>query len=618
MITIATIPARVISAMLLSGVCCALPPSEEIVSFPSHRNVVNVTKPPYNAKGDGVTDDTAALQLAINENTGHHRMLYFPSGTYLVSATLTWPKKWEGHDNWGFTWLQGESAAGSVIRLKDETFTDSKKPQSIMWCGGFGSADWFHNHVQNLTFNVGRENPGAIGLQFYSNNYGAVRDCFIVSEDGKGEVGLDLGHRDMNGPLLVRRVEVRGFQRGVATSHSVNGQTFEFLTLRGQTQFGLDNEGQSISIRGLHSENSVPAVRSYGVMCLVDSVLTGIGDSAKLPAVINYNGGRMMLRDVKTSGYGRALGDVSTPDWVASLRVTGEDKPGSAGPEIVEYFSHPPTRAFPGEGGSLRLPVEETPEPPREDPRLWAVADAFGADSTGERDSSAAIQKAVDSGATTLFLPGHYALSKTVMIRGKLQRILGVGGQVDYTKKAPRAFRIEGKGGAVTFEHLANINSGIENATDRTIILRSIGTQIFSKGRVTIFFEDVAGHDLAVKNQRVFARQLNIENEGTHFLNDGGTAWVLGYKTERGGTLVHTLKGGRTEVLGGFSYTTTAGKLAPMFVNENASLFTFFSEVCYSGDPFATLIRETRNDETKTVGRGEGLTVPFIGSPKGR
>ena len=71
-------------------------------------------------------------------------------------------------------------------------------------------------------------------------------------------------------------------------------------------------------------------------------------------------------------------------------------------------------------------------------------------------------------------------------------------------------------------------------------------------------------------------------------------------------------------MLGGFSYTTTAGKLAPMFVNENASLFTFFSEVCYSGDPFATLIRETRDGETKTVGRGEGLTVPFIASPKGR
>ena len=64
---------------------------------------------------------------------------------------------------------------------------------------------------------------------------------------------------------------------------------------------------------------------------------------------------------------------------------------------------------------------------------------------------------------------------------------------------------------------------------------------------------------------------MNIENLGTHLTNEAGTVWILGYKTERGGTLAHTLAGGRTEILGGFSYTTTGGKLAPMFINNRTA-----------------------------------------------
>ncbi|MFO1530283.1 MAG: glycosyl hydrolase family 28-related protein [Kiritimatiellia bacterium] len=230
--------------------------------FPSHSNVVDITRPPYSAKGDGVSDDTAALQRALNENVGRHRVLYFPKGTYLVSATLTWPRTFAGHDNWGMTILRGEDRETTVLRLKDGIFPDAAKAGAILWCGGFGSADWFHNYVENLTFDTGRGNGGAIGLQFYSNNTGAVRDCRFVAADGGGLVGLDLAHRDMNGPLLVRNCEVVGFDRGIATANAVNSQTFEHIILRGQHKTGFQNEGQSISIRGLVSDNAVPVVNS--------------------------------------------------------------------------------------------------------------------------------------------------------------------------------------------------------------------------------------------------------------------------------------------------------------------------------------------------------------------
>lgn len=70
--------------------------------------------------------------------------------------------------------------------------------------------------------------------------------------------------------------------------------------------------------------------------------------------------------------------------------------------------------------------------------------------------------------------------------------------------------------------------------------------------------------------------------------------------------------------MGGFSYTTTAGKLAPMFVNDKSSVFGFFGEVCYNNDPFSILIRETRGDDSKVVNRMAGGTLPYIGAPGSR
>ncbi len=597
---------------------------ETNVLYPESPAIINVTKAPYFAKGDGVTDDTDAIQKALSDTMGLHRMLYFPNGTYLISKTLNWSKKnADGRDAWGKNFLQGQNAHRTIFRLKDGTFTNTEKPASIMWCGGFGSADWFHNYVQDITFDVGNNNPGAIGLQFYSNNSGAVRNCRFIASENSGTIGLDLGHRDMNGPLLVRNCEVKGFLRGIKTANAVNGQTFEHITLKGQREIAIDNEGQSISIRGLLSQNAVPAVRSYGSCCLVDAQLSGQSGAEKWPAVINYNGGSIFLRDVQTTGYSRALGDVSTPDWFAATRISGEDKRGSLGPNINEYSSAKATNAFAAKerlkSGSLRLAVKEPPEIPADDPATWANVDDFGADPTGNQDSSAAIQKAIDSGATTVFLPGFYALKSTVLIRGNVRRLIGVGGWIDYTHQAQPDFRVlDGTSSALSIEHFSYIHGGIEIDSSRTVIFHSVADcdLTFTDKAETgeLYFEDFVTHDLKLKRQKVWARQLNVENEGTHVVNDASQLWVLGYKTERGGTLLETRNNGRSEILGGFSYTTTAGKLAPMFVTEDSSVFTWFNEVCFNDDPFETIIQETRNGKSKTIKRGEGTAMPYVSS----
>lgn len=578
--------------------------SKADITFPVCSAVVDISKPPYSAKGDGTTDDTATIQRALFDVMGQHKILYFPNGTYLISKPLVWSKKNSAkQDAWGFNFLQGQNTAKVIVRLKDKTFTDAKAPQAMMWCGGFGSADWFHNYIQNITFDVGNDNPGAVGLQFYSNNAGAVRDVAVVSPDGRGVIGFDVGHADMNGPLLVKNLRVQGFETGIRCAAVVNSQTFERIRLVGQTKVGLANLGQSISIRGLESSNDVPAVESQSFTVLIDGKLT------------SPNGAKAAIVVGKAPFLGR---NITTVGYETAIASEGKSK-GEVGPNIGEWIQGTASNPFDVPVRSLNLTVSETPEAPWDNPKTWAVVDKFGADPTGNKDSADAIQKAIDSWATTVFFPGAYTLKKPVKIRGKVRRLLGVGNWIDYNANSKPDFIVEdGEAKTVFIEHFAPINGGIEIATSRTVVLRSLETKkITCKKKGELFLEDVVTDAMQFNpGQRVWARQLNVENEGTHITNDGGALWVLGYKTERGGTLLHTKNSGTSEILGNFSYTTTAGKLGPMFRTDDATVFAFFNEVCYSGDPFRVFVEETRGKQSKTIKPGEGGLTPYVTGPE--
>lgn len=68
---------------------------------PTDAGIVSVKD--YGAKGDGVTDDTAAIQAAITANAG--KTIWFPSGTYLVSSGIVVPSN---------TSLWGESRTATI------------------------------------------------------------------------------------------------------------------------------------------------------------------------------------------------------------------------------------------------------------------------------------------------------------------------------------------------------------------------------------------------------------------------------------------------------------------------------------------------------------------------
>ncbi len=113
-------------ALAVTGISYAQPPvswstlgPERI--FPADSGMINV-KTTYGAAGDGVADDTAAIQKAISSNIRKQntsRILYFPAGTYLISTPLVW-KDLSGNWQSELT-FQGENETTTVIKLTDDS-----------------------------------------------------------------------------------------------------------------------------------------------------------------------------------------------------------------------------------------------------------------------------------------------------------------------------------------------------------------------------------------------------------------------------------------------------------------------------------------------------------------
>lgn len=70
--------------------------------------MVNVKN--FGAIGDGITDDTIAIQSAVNSAIAENGILYFPAGTYMIGNTI--------NISHGFNSLriQGENASATILK----------------------------------------------------------------------------------------------------------------------------------------------------------------------------------------------------------------------------------------------------------------------------------------------------------------------------------------------------------------------------------------------------------------------------------------------------------------------------------------------------------------------
>lgn len=588
--------------------------------------VVDVTRPPYNAKPDDGIDDTLAVQHAIHDCVGTRRPIYFPPGTYDLSDTLIAKDK-SGTWDAMFT-LQGGSREKTVLKLRDNApgFADREHPKPLIQTASHfqtgddpsgGGNKAFANFVRDLTIDTGRGNPGAIGVDWAVSNWGAIEDVTLRSGDGAGRAGISMCRR-IPGPGLIDRVSISGFDYGIELADLQYGVTIEHVRLSGQKHAGIHCHDNLLHIRDLQSDNRVPAVTTTGansVLTLLDSTLSGSAGNA-----LELEGSHLVI-DAR----------MAPP---ATVRVSGKILASAAtwtdaSPNAGRQLSLP---------ANAMLPIEEAPRDWDNNPADWS---AVGPRRTGEADDTAAIQRAVDAGKPVVYFPmgRTYFLSDTVTIRGRVRQVIGCGSEISLgAAKEPFGdaahprplFRIEPvDGDDVTFDNLffnAQYHGEIlfENDSPKPLIIRHTGGWVGNgpyrrayantkRATGNVFAEDVFLPGWSFLNQTVFARQFNPENpygDGVtpQVQNVGGKLWILGFKTEGPAPFIVTSGRGTTNLFGAYNYiSATAAPAVPAdsvpYVTENARSILSFATDNFRDNDYRVYLSNGTGDTRSAVRR---------------
>ena len=605
-----------------------IPPSlaqDVNIRFPNGSGVIDVTQSPYNADNTGTNDATAAIQQAIDDFPNRNKIIYLPNGTYKVSNTIYWaPSNDLNANNHKRTILQGQSKTGTTLRLKDNCagFTDPANPKKVIWTGK-APAQNFRNAIRNLTINTGVGNSGAVGVEFYANNQGSMRHVRIISADGQGHVGLDLNKGEL-GPEYIFDVLIDGFDTGIDIN-ALNSVTLEKIEIRNQNVLGIKNKSYLASFYDVQSVNSVRAFENEGTAVLVKADFTG--GSSSVSAI--QNTASLFARDVTTAGYKRAI-------W-----NTAGTQQNVEGANVSEFSSHTPKELFSTSQASLRLPVEQVPGVPWDDPSTWGNPRDFGAKYNGVDDDGPAIQACIDAGFTTVYLENtqfeKWTLNSPVYLRNNLRRLIGCEAAI--RNQTGKFVLKDGTSDVVWMERLDGLQAEIkiEHQSNRTLVVSSVSDMDFQMtGSGKMFLVDVVAGDLVIDNSsaRVWARQLNLEAKDLTIDVRQGTLWALGFKTENAQQLasgdsqrrIVCQQGTKTEILGGSIYNVSRNSISEPVIDINNcdASFMGFKHIHFLTSPYPQWVRERQGGTTRTlnisgdlqlyVAEAGGLTYPRIHS----
>ncbi len=169
--------------------------SEDDMATLEDLGIISVKQDPYNATGDGVTNDTSAISDALSA-VQPGQALFFPSGTYLMGQMTISNKRDIEIFGYNSSILLHTTSAGfymagtcdniNIHNLKmigNSTIADTQVGLSM------NSGQNISNIIIEKMFITGT----TIGISFNASSSGYIKDCVVVNNRIEGIVGINAG-----------------------------------------------------------------------------------------------------------------------------------------------------------------------------------------------------------------------------------------------------------------------------------------------------------------------------------------------------------------------------------------------------------------------------------------